>query len=362
MELKEIILSQNLDKILIQGRVSKITEKGVPLFWTGSALELNVTGTALYFEYECTERPGGMYMRIEIDGADIARFMVLQGTHKVCAFIGLEAEKIKNVRILRDMQANMPTITIKKIHTDGELRPPTIRKHKIEFIGDSITAGEGLGGNENHNRPSCFVFSSRGNYAILTANALNADYSIVALSGYGIYSAWDGNRNNAMPKQYPYVCKVANYAEAISLASQEKFDFTHDKTDIVVITLGTNDCSAFKAAPWTDENGVTHKLELSENGKPCIRDRLIIKNAIVSFCENIRATRPDAFIFWCYNYSNPLINDIVVESIGSLKDDKAFALKMIPMNLDDGSRGHPGPISHTKYSEMLVEQIKNIIG
>ena len=361
MELKEIILLQNLDKILIQGRVGKITEKGVPLFWTGSALELNVTGTALYFEYECTERPGGMYMRIEIDGADIARFMVLQGTHKVCAFIGLEAEKIKNVRILRDMQANMPTITIKKIHTDGELCPPTIRKHKIEFIGDSITAGEGLGGNENHNRPSCFVYSSRGNYTVLTANALNFDYNVIALSGYGIYSAWDGNRNNVMPKQYPYVCRVANYDEAISLGSQEQYDFTKDKTDIVVITLGTNDCSAFKAAPWTDESGISHKLELSADGKPCERDRLIMKNAITSFCKNIRATRPDAFILWCYNYSSPLINDIIVEAIESLDDNKTIALKMISIYLDTGSRGHPGPISHKNYAELLIEQIKNII-
>lgn len=121
MELKEIILLQNLDKILIQGRVGKITEKGVPLFWTGSALELNVTGTALYFTYDCPENPDGMYLRIEVDGADIARFLLEQGEHRVCAFMSLEAEKIKNVHIYREMQATSPVILLKTIETDGEL-------------------------------------------------------------------------------------------------------------------------------------------------------------------------------------------------------------------------------------------------
>ena len=112
MELKQIELSKITDKILIQGRVGKITEKGVPLFWTGSALELNITGTKLFFTYDSPENPGGMYLRIEIDGADIARFMLEKGEHRVCAFMGLEAEKIKNVRIYLEMQASSPVVIL----------------------------------------------------------------------------------------------------------------------------------------------------------------------------------------------------------------------------------------------------------
>ncbi|MEE1278990.1 MAG: GDSL-type esterase/lipase family protein [Acutalibacteraceae bacterium] len=364
MELKQIELSKITDKILIQGRVGKITEKGVPLFWTGSALELNITGTKLFFTYDSPENPGGMYLRIEIDGADIARFMLEKGEHRVCAFMGLEAEKIKNVRIYREMQASSPVVILKTIETDGELCAPTVRNHKIEFIGDSVTAGEGLAGSPCHLNWAPFVFSSRGNYALLTAKAFDADYSIVALSGWGVHSSWGNNINVVMPKQYPYVCKIANNGTAVDVGSQEEFDFSQDKTDIVVVNIGTNDCGAFTTKPWIDENGVAHKHELGEDGKPCERDHLLIKNAIVDFCKDIRKTRPNAYIFWCYNILRDTINDIVVEAIEEFctaeNDNKAFAFKL-PSSCAAGSREHPGAKSHAKYAESLIEQIRNII-
>lgn len=364
MELKQYVLSKETDKILVQGRIGKITDRGIPLFWTGSALEVNITGTRMWFTYDCDDNPGGMYMRIEIDGADIARFVVERGEHRVCAFIGLEAEKIKNVRIYREMQASMPVITIKTIETDGELCPPTVRKHKIEFIGDSVTAGEGLSGSPCHLNWAPFVFSSRGNYALLTAKAFDADYNIVALSGWGIHCSWGNNINEVMSRQYPYVCKIADYSGGVAAGSQEEYDFANDKTDIVVVNLGTNDCGAFGSKPWIDENGTPHKHELGEDGKPCERDYLLIKNALIDFCKEIRKTRPDAYIFWCYNILRNTINDIVVDGIEEFRktenDNKAFALKL-PMSCSAGSREHPGTLSHAKYSESLIEQIKEVV-
>ncbi|MBQ1231886.1 MAG: hypothetical protein IIX73_05945, partial [Clostridia bacterium] len=192
----------------------------------------------------------------------------------------------------------------------------------------------------------------------------DADYSIVALSGWGVHSSWGNNINVVMPKQYPYVCKIANNGTAVDVGSQEEFDFSQDKTDIVVVNIGTNDCGAFTTKPWIDENGVAHKHELGEDGKPCERDHLLIKNAIVDFCKDIRKTRPNAYIFWCYNILRDTINDIVVEAIEEFctaeNDNKAFAFKL-PMSCAAGSREHPGAKSHAKYAESLIEQIRNII-
>lgn len=364
MEKKQYNLSNITDKIKIQGRLGKITDKGIPLFWTGSALEINLTGENLWFEYDCPDGSDGMYLRIEIDGADIARFMLEKGVHKVCAFSNLEPETIKNVRIYREMQPSSPVVIIKTIETDGELCKPTKRKHKIEFIGDSVTAGEGLAGSPCHSRWSPFVFSSRDNYAILTAKAFDADYNIVALSGWGIHSSWTNNTNEVMSLQYPYVCKRSAQKTAVELGSQEAFDFQNDETDIVVVNLGANDCGSFRRDPWIDENGVAHKHEFDKDGKPCERDYLLIKNALINFCKEIRRTRPNAYIFWCYNILSNVINDLVVDGIEEFRktenDQKAFAFKL-PSSCATGSRGHPSAKAHEKYAESLIEQMKNII-
>ena len=89
-----------------------------------------------------------------------------------------------------------------------------------------------------------------------------------------------------------------------------------------------------------------------------------IKNAAIEFCKDIRKTRPDAYIFWCYNILRPLINDIIVEAVEEFckteNDNKTFAFKL-PSSCAAGSREHPGAKSHAKYAESLIEQIRNII-
>lgn len=362
MQLKKYNVYETLDKTLIQGRVGKITDRGIPLFWSASAVEFNVTGEQFWFEYECPFHVVGFYLRIEVDGADIARFMITQGIHQVCAFGNLEPEKIKNVRIYREMQADAPII-IKSVSTDGEICPITKRKHKIEFIGDSITAGVGLGGNKCHQRSEPFICSNRGLYALTVAKELDADYSIVAIAGYGVHSSWDNKPHHVMPLLYDRVCGFSEDEIQTELGSQDMFDFANDRTDITVVNLGTNDAGAFKNAAWIDENGTAHKHEFDENGKPCERDYNLIKNAIIDVCKAIHKTRPDGYIFWCYNVMEDNVNDIVIDALNEYSatenDKKAFSVKLtIPDDSGMGSVQHPGAKAHALYAEALVEKIR----
>ena len=81
------------------------TADGLPLRWTGAAVEIAVTGTELWLEYEAANTAGD-FLRVEIDGFEFIRLMLENGVHRVCIFTRVPAEQTFRVRILREMQAH----------------------------------------------------------------------------------------------------------------------------------------------------------------------------------------------------------------------------------------------------------------
>ena len=85
MELKKYPCNE-VKEIRVHGRVSNRKTDGIPLFWTGSAIEMNVTGGEMWLDYYCEYNGNTAYIRVEIDGADMYRFMLEEGRHKVCIY------------------------------------------------------------------------------------------------------------------------------------------------------------------------------------------------------------------------------------------------------------------------------------
>lgn len=108
---------------------------------------------------------------------------------------------------------------------------------KIEFIGNSITCGYGVEG-ENENCP--FEYSTENQYygyAAITARELDAQCFVVARSGIGVYRNYNGNLKGdqmTMPDVYPYTQFGGK---------GEKWNFENYRPDVVCINLGTNDTS-----------------------------------------------------------------------------------------------------------------------
>ena len=100
---------------------------------------------------------------------------------------------------------------------------------KIEFVGDSITAGYGVLGNKG-DAWSVTNSDCTGSYAYLTAQKLDADYSVVAWSGICTKAYMWANIN--MDNLYK---RVSN-----SNTAQYAFDFS---PDVVVLNLGTNEAT-----------------------------------------------------------------------------------------------------------------------
>jgi lysophospholipase L1-like esterase len=113
------------------------------------------------------------------------------------------------------------------------LSPGPRPAHKIEVIGDSISAGygdEGTGGNTPQNENGFMAYGPQ------LARMLDAEWSIVAHSGQGMY------RNGCEPlpptaEHMPDEFKLTQHPAV----SGPKWDFDAWKPDVLVIALGTND-------------------------------------------------------------------------------------------------------------------------
>ena len=131
---------------LVHGRTNGETDP-LTLFWTASGLEVNVRGGELWVELSADWSMYEPWYSFVVNGEFLSRRMAEKGTHRVCVFRGMNPETVKNVRIVKDTQAMSgdpeSLLQICALETDGGFEPVEPRALKLEFIGDSITSGEG---------------------------------------------------------------------------------------------------------------------------------------------------------------------------------------------------------------------------
>lgn len=227
------------------------------LFWTASGMELEFTGSELWVDlfadYEAVEP----WVSVELNGAWVARFAVNPGKSRICLFRGMTPGKAKHLRLLKDVQAmhddpaHLLQITGLE-YAGGEFLPLPEPQYRLEFVGDSITSGEGaIGAKPEEDWVGAF-FSAENHYGRLTADALGAEYRCISQSGWGIVTGWDNDVRHVMPPYYTQVCGVAMGQRNAALGAQQENDFAAWKPDAVIVNLGTNDTGAFDNPPWQD--------------------------------------------------------------------------------------------------------------
>ena len=105
-------------------------------------------------------------------------------------------------------------------------------KRRIEVIGDSISVGYGVDG-VNPCTNTAAVEDNPKTYGALAADALSADYSVIAWSGKGLTRNIADDGSPLMPEIYTrYGANDADNSYTFPAASAP---------DAVVINLGTND-------------------------------------------------------------------------------------------------------------------------
>lgn len=337
-----------VNHIKINGRTA---EELVPLtlFWTASGFEVNVKARELWVEIEADYDTQEPWFTVLINGSVISRQMAYRGRHKVCLFRNRNPDEIKNVRFVKDSQAMHDDpyccLQIHGFWTDGTFCPVEYRPYKIEFIGDSITSGEGIFGNEKENDWVSMLFSAVQNYAYIAAEKLNADLRIISQSGWGLFASWDGVLEHAVPSCYEKICRLLEGEKNAALGALSDYDFAKWQPDAVVINLGTNDNSAFARPDF--------KHSMSE-----------FEEAAVAFLKTVRRCNPRAKIVWVYgmlgyNMTLPIVH--AIDSYISETGDKNVSYLQLVNTTEKtvGSRAHPGVECHKLAADIITDFLKS---
>lgn len=140
-----------------------------------------------------------------------------------------------NVTLRKRTDSTWGTVTLGKITTDGEFNQVIIPKRRIEIIGDSISVGFGLDG-KGPCTNDITVEDAPKTYGALAANALGADYSIIAKSGAGLIR----NYMRSTPDPEPVIPVFWTQAKAQDSPNSYNFSAAPEP-QAVVISIGTND-------------------------------------------------------------------------------------------------------------------------
>lgn len=337
---------REIEGIRLNGRFDK-KEKGLPLNWTASGFEMKVKGSFLEIEIESEYNVYRSYISIEVDGLRAQTFAPLKGKHTYVAFWSLDKNKAHDVKLTLESQL-FPydgKITVWNVETDGEILPPNEKKTRIEFIGDSITSGEGGRGPVGFQEWVPMMFSASDNYARFVAEKMNAEYSVVSQSGWGVTNAWNNDP----------ACRIPRIYEMIA-ADEKPYDFSFDP-DYVVIALGTNDQGSLNQPEYTNP-GTGEKYRLTKEMLPGWTEKAF------EFLKTVHERNPRAKIVWASFFENGEIFECTKNAVMKARDAGTDVRFVSALNLNRmprggmGSRSHPGIVSQRHIAREILKVLK----
>ncbi len=299
--------NRTIDLLPMVRRMGRTTIQGgkLYLFWTASGIDFCFRGERISVVFTAGFTSMEQWISMELDGFFLLRMPLHRGENRIDLLQGLDAGVVHRIRLFREVQMipddSACFLTLDCLQYEGEITAPPEASLTIEFVGDSITSGEGSCGAQMEEDWISPYFGVENNYARMTADILNARFSCISQSGWGIVSDYQNNPHRVLPRFYEQICGVTCCRENILAHAHDPFDFSADPSDIVVVNLGTNDDGAFHAEPYFDpETMSVFCQQLDEFGRPQMKDAERLQGAVVAFLQKIRRYNPHAQIIWCY--------------------------------------------------------------
>ena len=367
MELKTIRLTET-GNYRVQGRTTADRDP-LTLLWSGSSLDLCVQCSELWVEVEGPYEVLENWMAFEVNGAVLARQMVSPKRTWVCVFRARNAAKPTNVRIIKEVQAMSADpkhcLKIYGLRLDGELLPAAPKKHRIEFIGDSVTSAEGAIGDTKEEDWIAMFFSHVHSYPYMVSKELDAEYRIVSQSGWGTYVSWDNQKKCTIPRYYEQICGLVPGENFAPAGFHEKYDFSQWQPEVICVNLGTNDDGAFQNPAYTDPvTGEMTKMRM-DGDVYNEEDRRNIRQAMHDFLVMLRKDNPKAQILWCFGILGDRMGATIKEAIAEYtkeSGDTHVEYLAIPDTTPEtvGARWHPGYAAHKAAADVIVNRIQKI--
>ena len=244
-----------------------------------------------------------------------------------------------------------------EIDSDTLLPPPEASERKMEIIGDSITCGYGVEA-KNESVPFDTVNENPAkSYSLLTAGKFGADAYLISWSGNGITShyveetALVPRDERLMPEVYRYTDISGSaflHGEGADRAhAWERWDFSRFRPDIILVNLGTNDCSWCRDIP---------------------ERKRYFQEKYLEFLRYIRANNEKSEILCMLGTMDQRLNEEVKAAVmvlsGKENDSRVHFLQLPPQDEKDGygTDWHPSGITHQKAADIISEEIRRIMG
>ncbi|MCR5478878.1 MAG: GDSL family lipase [Ruminococcus sp.] len=313
---------------------------GAEFDFTGEKLTVSLVGSRGIPEHRA--RVG-----IFVDGERISDLAVDENGSK--AEIRGKGDRAVNVRIIKLSECAFSCCAITAIDTHGgKLEKSADKPRKIEFIGDSITCGYGVDDTDLSHGFSTATEDCTRSYAYKTAQALNADHSLVSYSGYGIVSGFTDNGEKMPQLTVPQYYESYGFTESsgfgTSKPSDLRWDFSAFVPDVIVINLGTNDSS------YTGSDSAKQQEFQSE---------------YVRFLKQIRAKNPKAKLICTLGTMGDLLSQAMKNAAAQYSSetgDENITTLDLPIQ-DVQADGvtvnyHPSEKTYEKAAALLTEKIK----
>lgn len=357
------------EKIHILGRT--VVQNPLPLFWTASGVEIRTKCSELWFDVESDFSIREEWICIEVDGCCMQRMMVPKGRSKICAFRTWPNDVEHTVRLLKEVQPmredEAKFLLLHGIECEGELLDVPQKAYKFEFVGDSLSSGEGLGGFAGLLCSGSAMFGIEGHYALKLAKEFAADFRILSQSGWGVYSSCYNDLDRVMPKYYEQVCGILKGDRNEQLGAFAPHDFNSWQPDVVIINLGSNDGFALDVEPWIDpESGKVYKQRKNPYGGVEKESALRFETAVISFLKKLRALNPQASLLWAYGMCDHTMMPYLQKAVAMYKEetnDTRVDFQPLPATTERwvGSSNHPGVITHGYAADVLIDKIREIL-
>ena len=339
----------------------------VPLFYTASGFECIFTGSELAL---CMEVGFALYepwISVELNGAWIARFPVQAGRSEVTLFRGMTPGVPKHIRVLKDVQAmhgdpDHYLLLTGLRFSGGDFLPLPEPAYRLEFVGDSITSGEGTIGAAGEEDWVSPFFSAVNHYARMTADALGAEWRIVSQSGWGLLSSWDNDPRCRIIACYDTVCGLADGPHNAALGAQQPCRFDAWPADAVILNLGTNDNNAMDNPPWADPATGRQYAQ-----RPTPEHLAALEQSAVDAIKQVRARNPQAWILWAFGMlgagrMDAVLRAAVSRAAAEMNDSRLCYLPLPAATAGTlGARRHPGVECHRQAAQALTNCLRSIL-
>lgn len=330
------------------GRVNPATKE---LTWPGTGVSFTFKGTSATitlanivgdnsFDLSIDNKPPVLIGKVT--NTTITTPKLARGTHSVV--------------LRRRSETALGTVSIDTVTTDGAFVAEKPLSRQIEIIGDSISVGYGLDG-VNPCVNNAAVTDNPQTYGALAAQALRADYHVLAWSGKGLVRNIESGTNDTSPLiPELYTRYGANDATG-------SYPFPKSwSPKAVVIALGTNDWS-YLAYTATGE---------SYAARPVLSNAAFTAG-LVTFVKQIEKRYPQARFFLV---NSPMLSDGWPTAADAQKTNQTKAIQDAVQTIgrkarfvDWPSQGaevgcdyHPNAGTHAAEGKVLAEAIRGVLG